>query len=234
MVPAPGDCTIVIPAYNEERRIGAVLDEIEGFPGPVIFVCDGTDRTAEIIREYATAHPGSDIACLEYSRRLGKGGGVRAGLAAATTPCAGFMDADGSTPVREMERLFAHLDGHDGAIGSRWVKGANVRVPQSLSRRLQSRLFNLWVRILFGIPNSDTQCGAKVFTREALDAVLPLMVSEGFEFDAELLWRLKGAGFDVVEVPISWEDREESSVRAGAGFGMVVRLIRVRAGIQPE
>ena len=234
MVPAPGDCTLVIPAYNEERRIGAVLDDIEGFSGEVIFVCDGTDRTAAMVREYASSHPDRSITCLEYPRRLGKGGGVRAGLTTATTPCAGFMDADGSTPVREMERLFAHLGGHDGAIGSRWVKGANVRVPQSLSRRLQSRLFNLWVKVLFGISNSDTQCGAKVFTKESLDAVLPQMVSDGFEFDAELLWRLKRAGFDVVEVPISWEDRGESSVRAGAGFGMVMRLIRVRAGKQPE
>jgi len=234
MVPAPGDCTLVIPAYNEERRIGTVLDELEGFPGPVIFVCDGTDRTAETVREYAASRPDLSISCLEYPRRLGKGGGVRAGLSAAKTPCAGFMDADGSTPVREMEQLFSELERHDGAIGSRWVKGADVRVPQSLSRRLQSRLFNIWVKLLFGLSNSDTQCGAKAFTKEALDAVLPLMVSDGFEFDAELLWRLKTAGYDVVEVPITWEDREESSVRTGAGLGMVVRLIRVRTGKQPE
>ncbi len=234
MAPAPGDCTLVIPAYNEERRIGAVLKDLDGFAGPVIFVCDGTDRTAEIVREYAVTHPECRITCLACPRRLGKGGGVRAGLIAATTPCAGFMDADGSTSVREMERLYIELETHDGAIGSRWIRGADVRVPQSLSRRLQSRLFNLWVKFLFGLSNSDTQCGAKAFRKEALDVVLPLMASDGFEFDVELLWRLQKAGYDVVEVPITWEDREESSVRTGAGFGMVVRLIRVRLGKQPE
>ena len=234
MTPAPEDCTLIIPAYNEERRIGTVLAELEGFAGKVIFVCDGTDRTAAMVGEYASSRPKGRITCLSFARRLGKGGGVRAGLMAATTPYAGFMDADGSTPVREMERLFFELDSHDGALGSRWIRGADVRVPQSLSRRVQSRLFNLWVKLLFGLSSSDTQCGAKVFRKGALNAVLPLMVSDGFEFDAELLWRLKTAGYDVVEVPITWEDREESSVKTGSGLGMALRLLRVRAGKKPE
>ena len=75
MAPAPGDCTLVIPAYNEERRIGAVLKDLDGFAGPVIFVCDGTDRTAELVREYAVTHPECRITCLACPRRLGKGGG---------------------------------------------------------------------------------------------------------------------------------------------------------------
>ena len=234
MTPLARDCTLVIPAYNEERRIGTVLEDLNGYEGPVIFVCDGTDRTAEIVREYAASRPDCRISCLEFPRRLGKGGGVRAGLMAATTPYAGFMDADGSTPIREMERLFQELDAHDGAIGSRWVHGADVRIPQSLSRRMQSRLFNLWVKLLFGLSYSDTQCGAKAFTKEALDAVLPVMVSDGFEFDVELLWRMRRAGYDVAEVPITWEDRVESSVKTGAGLEMALRLIRVRSGKQPE
>ena len=220
--------TLVIPAYNEERRISRTLHDLSRFEGDLIFVCDGTDRTAEMVRAFARDHPRLSLRCLSPPERLGKGGGVLAGMEAAETSFIGYMDADGSTSLSEMERLFGFLPEHDGAIGSRWLPGSTVPVRQGMARRLQSRLFNLIVRLLYGLPYQDTQCGAKVFRKEALDVVLPRMRSRGFEFDVELLFLLNEAGYSIVEVPTVWENREASRVRIADTLRMLSGLIAVR------
>jgi dolichol-phosphate mannosyltransferase len=224
----PVEWTLVIPAYNEEARIAGILGDIGRFRGSVLFVCDGTDRTAALIREYASRHPEAAIGLIEYGERLGKGCGVMAGMLHATTSLVGFTDADGSTPVEEMNRLFASLGDADGVIGSRWLADSDVRVKQSLFRRFQSRIFNLIVRLLFGLTFHDTQCGAKVFRRAAITGVAPRMHSRGFEFDVELLWRLQQAGFRVVEVPTVWVNRGDSRVKGADVLGMLLSLVRIR------
>ncbi|WP_214041587.1 dolichyl-phosphate beta-glucosyltransferase [Methanoculleus sp.] len=224
------DCTLVIPAYNEERRIRSLLKDISGFAGDFVFVCDGTDATPEIIGSFADDHPSLRIRCLTFPARLGKGGGVVAGMKAAATPFVGYMDADGSTSLSEMERLFDCLATADGAIGSRWVPGSVLTVRQGFRRRVESRLFNLLVRLLFGLDYQDTQCGAKAFRKEALDAVLPFIRSTGFEFDVELLWRLRRNGYRVVEVPITWENRDESKVMTSDAKEMLRGMLRLRFG----
>lgn len=225
---APADCTIVVPAYNEEARIGGLLEALAAFEGPVIVVADGTDRTAALVRAFGDAHPGLALECLEFPGRLGKGGGIMAGFRAAGTPLVGFMDADGSTDPAEMARLFSFLADADGAIASRWAPGAVVPVRQSAGRRLKSRAFNLLVRLLFGLPYADTQCGAKVFRREAVAPVLGEMTLSGFEFDVELLWRLSRRGARVIEVPTVWYDRGGSKVGGGDSMEMLRRLVALR------
>lgn len=228
---SPGDCTLVIPAYNEADRIRRVLEDCRDFHGQIVVVCDGTDATAAEVRRWSGRHTGPPrITCLEFPHRLGKGGGVLAGIAETSTPCVGFMDADGSVTAREMTRLFSELAGCDAAIGSRWVEGAWVPEPQPLLRRVESRLFNLGVRMLFGLRFSDTQCGAKVFRRECLDEVLPQLRSRGFEFDVELLWRLARQGYRVREVPIVWRNAGGSKVGAGDTVRMAVQCLRIRFG----
>ena len=224
------DCTLVIPAYNEEKRIQSLLKDLSDFRGEIIFVCDGTDATPAIIAAFAADHPSLSIRCLTFSARLGKGGGVVAGLREASTRYVGYMDADGSTSLAEMERLFDRLADVDGAIGSRWLPGSVMTVRQGLRRRAESRLFNLAVRLLFGLDYRDTQCGAKVFRREALEAVLPSVRSTGFEFDVELLWRLAQSGCRVEEVPITWENRDESKVGTADAKEMLSGMIRLRFG----
>ena len=224
------DCTIVIPAYNEAGRIGELLDELAIYRGPVIVISDGDDDTPGIVRAFAQAHPSCQLECREYHERLGKGGGVAAGLMRAETPYAGFMDADGSTAVTEMKRLFSVLEHVDGAIGSRWIEGACVPVQQSLRRQVQSRLFNLFVRLIFALPYHDTQCGAKVFRTPAVQAVLPSVLSQGFEFDVELLWQMKRQGYTVREVPIRWEDQPYSRVGGTTGIVMLKGLVQIRYG----
>jgi dolichol-phosphate mannosyltransferase len=223
-------CSIVIPAYNEEHRISPFFDAIDQFDGELIVVCDGNDATADMVDSIADRRKDLTIRCLRFDHRLGKGGGVLAGLRAAGSPCVGYFDADGSTSIDEMKRLFLSLSTADGAIGSRWIPGAHLRVRQSFLRRLESRAFNLLIRILFGLNYYDTQCGAKVFKKSAIDAILPMMKSTGFEFDVELLWRLCRAGFQVVEVPIEWQNKSDSHVRKTDMIGMFAGLFAVRFG----
>ena len=224
------DCTLVIPAYNEETRIGSLLEEVSGFPGDLIFVCDGTDATPAIVGAFADDNPSLSIRCLTFPSRLGKGGAIVAGIREASTPYVGYMDADGSTSVSEMERLFDRLADVDGVIGSRWMPESVIPVRQGLWRQFESRLFNLMVRMLFGLDYRDTQCGAKVFRREALESVLPSLRSTGFEFDVELLWRLRKIGCRVEEVPITWENRGESKVGTVDAKRMLSGMLRLRFG----
>jgi glycosyltransferase involved in cell wall biosynthesis len=219
---------VVIPAYNEEDRVLPLLADLEQFHWRVIVVCDGTDLTADTVETFAAAHPGMALTCLRFDHRLGKGGGVLAGIRAAETAYVGFLDADGSTAPDQMASLFDHLSEVDGAIGSRWVPGSVLAVPQGLLRRLQSRAFNLLIRLLFHLNYQDTQCGAKVFRRSVLIRVLPEMISTGFEFDVELLWLLSRAGFRVIEVPIVWADHGGSKVGGSDAFHMAESLVKLR------
>jgi len=227
-------CSLVIPAYNEEERITPLFDAISGFEGELIVVCDGTDGTADVVDRIATLRKDLNIHCLRFDHRLGKGGGVIAGLMAARSPLVGYFDADGSTGIDEMERLFLMLSAADGAFGSRWVPGSTLKVRQSFLRQLESRAFNLLIRILFGLTYHDTQCGAKVFKKSAIDAVLPKIISRGFEFDVELLWRLNRAGFRVIEVPIAWQNKEDSHVRKSDMIRMLSGLFWVRFGSKKQ
>jgi dolichol-phosphate mannosyltransferase len=224
-------CSIVIPAYNEENRIRQLFGTIGRFDGELIVVCDGTDGTAGVVEEIARTRTDLNIRCLTFDHRLGKGGGVIAGLTAAQSPLVGFCDADGSTTMSEMMRLFSCIGMNDGAIGSRWVEGSTLKVRQGILRRLESRSFNFLIRCLFGLSFHDTQCGAKVFRKTAIDKILTSMVSRGFEFDVELLWRLRRAGCRVVEVPIEWQNKGDSRVRKRDMMRMVAGLFRVRLGL---
>ncbi|MEI7649745.1 MAG: dolichyl-phosphate beta-glucosyltransferase [Methanomicrobiales archaeon] len=224
-------CSLVIPAYNEENRIQLLFDEIKAFDGELIVVCDGTDRTADCVRHIAARRQDLLINCLEYDHRLGKGGGVIEGLKAARAPLVGYFDADGSTSISEMQRLFSHLSSSDIAIGSRWVPGSTLRVRQGILRRMESRAFNLLIRILFNLTYNDTQCGAKVFKKSAIDTVLPQMTSRGFEFDVELLWQLQQAGYSVEEVPIIWQNKGDSRVQKRDMILMLKGLFVIRFGL---
>lgn len=229
MTQEPGsNWTLIIPAYNEESRIRRVIRSLAEFPGTIIFVCDGSDRTADLINEYSRSHTEARIQCLRFPDRLGKGGGIREGFRAATTELVGFMDADGSTPISEMKMLFEKLSEVDCAIGSRWVPGSDIPIRQGILRQVQSRTFNLIIHVLFGLTFKDTQCGAKTFRKPAIDTVLPEIRSRGFEFDVELLWRLNRKGCTIQEYPIRWENVSDSRVRSSDILKMLAGLCTIR------
>jgi glycosyltransferase involved in cell wall biosynthesis len=227
LVPDPR-YSLVIPAYNEEKRISGLFESIRQFNGELIVVCDGNDRTADVVETIAKSLPALSIRCLRFPVRLGKGGGVIAGLAAARAPLVGYVDADGSTGIDEMCRLFGYLSSYDAVIGSRWVPGSTPAIRQGWMRQLESRGFNLIIRLLFGLSFHDTQCGAKVFKKAAVDAVLPHLIAQGFEFDVELIWRLSRAGYRIEEVPITWQNKGDSRIRRGDILRMLAGLLRVR------
>ncbi|MFA5236562.1 MAG: dolichyl-phosphate beta-glucosyltransferase [Methanoregula sp.] len=220
--------SLVIPAYNEEKRIAFLFESITQFDGELIVICDGSDRTADVVEVIAKSRPDLIIRCLHFATRLGKGGGVIAGLTAAQAPLVGYVDADGSTSISEMCRLFGHLSSADVVIGSRWVPGSTLAIRQGWMRRLESRGFNMLIRLLFGLAYHDTQCGAKVFKKSAVDAVVPHLRARGFEFDVELIWRMARAGYRIEEVPIAWQNKGDSRVKKGDMLRMLTGLLKVR------
>jgi glycosyltransferase involved in cell wall biosynthesis len=142
--------------------------------------------------------------------KLGKGGAIMEGFRRCDAPLIGFVDADCATPPAELERLAVAGEEHDGAIGCRRHSTSVLPAPRSLARKAMSAGFALTARTLFGMPYLDTQCGAKVFTREAVKAALPLLSSRDLLFDIDVLLTMRTLGYDIVEVPVVWIDRDGS------------------------
>lgn len=206
------DLDIVIPAYNEEHRIDRTLTAYREHAWRhrvrVLVALDAcTDRTAEIVGRHAAED--ERIEAVELPK-LGKGGAIMEGFRRCDAALIGFVDADCATPPAELERLaFASAD-HDGAIGCRRHATSVLPAPRSLSRRAMSAGFAAMTRRLFGMPYLDTQCGAKVFSREAVKAALPLLSSRDLLFDVDVLLTMRKLGYDIVEVPMVWIDRDGS------------------------
>lgn len=152
-------------------------------------------------------------------------GAIIEGIRRARGAVVGFVDADGSTHPEEFDRLVSLVGMSDGVIGSRWVEGAIVPIPQGLLRRMLSRGFNLLVRLLFGFPYRDTQCGAKVFTREMLMTILDDLEITDYAFDVNLLYLLWQRGFVVREVPICWYNREGSQLKLSQAMPRIMASI---------
>lgn len=233
MAEAPGyeDLSIVIPAYNEGERIEKVISSyIDFFPGcEIIVVSNGsTDGTVEAVKRFAGVR--EEVRLLVYQERIGKGGAILEGFKESERDLMGFVDADESTSPEDFQKLLDEVarSGVDGAIASRRIKGARITVKQTLRRRISSRAFNVLVRIMFGLDFRDTQCGAKVFKKGCIKAVLPLMKTAGFEFDVEILWRLKKNGCRVREVPITWAHSEGSTFSLKHAPSMFWNLLKVR------
>jgi len=224
--------SIVIPAYNEESIIEKTLNDYYNyFKGKhefeIIVVCDGcTDTTPEIVRKFKKDKP--EVKLLVFEKRLGKGGGVIEGFKLARGDIIGFTDADDSTPAEEFEKLINFINGYDCTIGSRAMKESRLVKKQPLKRRVLGFFFRKYVNFLFGLKIRDTQCGAKVFKKNAVKPVIKEMKIRGFSFDVELLYRIKKKGFSIIEVPIKWENYEESKVKFKHVFDMFWSLLKLR------
>jgi len=227
--------SLIIPAYNEEKRIRDVLTDYQTFAEQnysdyeLLVVCDGcTDRTPEIVKEFCRQNP--RIKLLEFLHKLGKGGGVLEGFRVAKGTVIGFVDADGAISPEEFDKLVKALNGADCAIASRYMATSKILAKQSLTRRVASRGFNLLVRMIFILPFKDTQCGAKALKKNIVDDVLPQMTSRGYEFDVELLWRVKKGGHIIKEIPITWRHRGDSRFSLKYAPWMFFNLLKIRFG----
>ncbi|HEY1868022.1 MAG TPA: glycosyltransferase [Candidatus Cybelea sp.] len=206
---------IVIPAFNEGTRITSTLAQYcprFGNTASILVVANGcSDDTCGVVRCMQKYF--ANLNLIEFPAKIGKGGAVRLGLGTGREEFVGFVDADGSTKAEEFERLYriARCSNAQAVIGSRWLRGARLEPCQPLTRRLASRAFNGIVRRLFTLDLRDTQCGAKIFRRRALRAVLRELELCDFAADIEILWRLHRAGQTILEIPTVWSDKRSGS-----------------------
>jgi len=230
--------SVVIPAFNEARRIGPTLAAVRSWlesravPAEIIVVDDGSrDGTADRAREALAGFEGSRIIAVPENR--GKGAAVRTGVLEARGDLILVSDADLSTPIEEVEKLRARIEeGADIVIGSRALLGADLQVRQRALRESMGKFFNRLVRglVLKGVP--DTQCGFKLFHREAARAVFSESRVCGFCFDVEILALASRQGLCVRQVPVVWRNSPHSRVRLiRSSLRMIADLVRLRRRI---
>jgi dolichyl-phosphate beta-glucosyltransferase len=227
--------SVIVPAYNEEQRLPATLARMREYLDgrdeeyEVLVVDDGSaDATVAIARRAAEDWPQLQVLALD--RNTGKGAAVRLGMLTARGEHRVFSDADLSTPIEEMERLRAHLEGRcTVAIASRALPDSKIGVHQPGRREVMGRTYNrmLQVAALRGL--HDTQCGFKAFTAESAVACFEPLRTLRFGFDAEVLLRARRLGWVVAEVPVHWEHKEDSRVSAVRdSFRTLWDLLRLR------
>ncbi len=229
--------SIVIPAYNEEKRIGASLQELQAFlpnhfeQTEVIVVNDGSsDRTSDVVESFVKPSGMHRLMLLELTQNSGKGAAVKAGVERATGDSILFMDADLSTPLSEISKVLLPLQqGKDIAIGSRATKNANILERQPFYRESMGKLFNLFVRLLVINGISDTQCGFKAFRRDAAKEIFNRLETARFGFDVEVLLWAKVLGYSVEEVGVTWINSPHSRVSPiRDSLEMLWSLFRIR------
>jgi dolichyl-phosphate beta-glucosyltransferase len=251
----PVSLTIVLPAYNEESRLGPALDELFGYlgrrgvqgrdgaPGAaklppvmrVLVVDDGsTDRTAalvearpEVVAIGGTGHPRLELLRIPHG---GKGAAVRAGVLATDTDLVLFADADMATPPDQVPLLVAALENHDLALGSRiQPDGSDMRATQPPYRRLLGRAFHVLASAWAVGPVQDTQCGFKGFTRDAARDLFGRQVITSIVFDVEVIYLARKRGYRIAVVPIRWSDKRGSRMHPGPRLALRVAADLLRA-----
>jgi dolichyl-phosphate beta-glucosyltransferase len=209
--------SIVIPAYNEEERIGESLRRIKEYcqkarpAHEVIVVDDGSqDGTSSVVLNHAKKWKKLKLMTLEHR---GKGHATKMGVLASSGQWILCSDADLSTPVEQVEKLLAEGKDHPVVIGSRSIKGASVTQPPPFHRKVMGRMFNWIVKALAVRGYQDTQCGFKLFKREAAMDIFGRITLDGFAFDVEMLYLAGKLGYQVAEVPVSWRNDERTKVK---------------------
>jgi dolichyl-phosphate beta-glucosyltransferase len=227
--------SIVIPAYNEGKRIGPTLERVltyvhtQGWDAEVIVVNDGSrDNTVEIVRSFAANNPALHL--LENPGNRGKGYSVRNGMLNARGRIVLFSDADLSSPIEEAPKLFKALEnGADIAIGSRWLRAETQTQRQPLHRQIFGRIFNILLRLTLGLHFADTQCGFKAFKRAAAQEIFPHQQIERWGFDPEILFLAQKLGFKIQEVPVAWGHSGETRIHPIIdGAKMFQEMLRIR------
>jgi len=223
--------SIIIPAYNEAKRLPASLVKVREYLSAsswdfaeVVVVDDGSrDNTVSLARE-------AGARVLENPGNRGKGYSVRHGMLEAKGEWALFTDADLSSPIGELEKLWSAVEreGALAAVGSRAVDRSLVGVHQPKLREAMGRVFNAVMRLVTGLHFKDTQCGFKLFQTAAGKEVFSRQQLDGFGFDVEVLFIAKQLGFRAVEVPVRWDNVEGTKVSLWLGFAAFLDLLKVR------
>ncbi len=231
---------IIIPAYNEEKRIGKTLKSYLDYFNSlkksktldyeVIVAINATkDKTKEIVISFQANN--NNLSYLDL-KEGGKGYAIIEGFKEALNrknDLIGFVDADMATSPEQFYLLIKNIRNYDGIIASRYVKGAKVIPPNTFRRLVVSRIFNFLVKIFFLMPYKDTQCGAKLFKRKAVEKILNSLTLSQWAFDVDILYNLRKTGFKIVEFPTEWIDKKYSTINFWkAGPLMLLAILRLR------
>lgn len=232
--------SIIVPAYNEEDRIGGMLeaylahfaalyhDQVE----IIVSVNGSKDRTEAVVRQFQTRF--TQLRMRVTPEPIGKGGAIMVGGERAQGDLIGFVDADGATPPSAFEDLVNQIGEAGLIIASRRLPGAVVHPRQPWTRRMVSRVFNFLVRKLFKLHITDTQCGAKLMTAQAWRAIVPHIGLTKWAFDVDMLFKTCRAGYRIVEIPTTWRDVGGSKLRIGrVSFQMLLAIVRLRLLYSP-
>jgi dolichyl-phosphate beta-glucosyltransferase len=233
----PESVSIVIPAYNESRRLPPTLEELmrwtagREWPVEVLIVVEpSTDGTREIAAEAASRQP--NFRMLTYEQQRGKGFAVRTGVLAATGALVFYMDCDLSVPLAEVDAFVRYFGEHpevDVLFGNRQHAQSRITVRQSWLRQRMGQTFNAILRRLTLAGVSDTQCGFKAFRLEAARAIFERQHLDGFAFDVEVLLLAQKLGLHVADLPVEWRNSPESKVRlVHDSFQMLRDTFRIR------
>ena len=216
----PTDISVIVPAYDEARRIERMLEEAVSYfrarqrRAEILVVDDGSqDETSAVVRRVGRV--ADEVRLIRLAQNHGKGYAVRTGMVNASSARVLFADADGATPIAEIERLDAALDqGADVAIGSRgFDSGSGVHIERKLYRHLMGRTFHAMVSLLSVRGFRDTQCGFKLFRGPVAHDLFSRMRMTGFSFDVEVLLMAQRRGYRIAEVPVNWVHQPGSKVR---------------------
>jgi dolichyl-phosphate beta-glucosyltransferase len=231
--------SITIPAYNEEDRIVRTLERTldylnqQSYASEVIVVSDGsTDRTKAVVETGFSSGERVALRVIEYHPNRGKGYAVREGMLKGSGDIVMFMDADYSVPIETAERGLRLLaSGSDVAIASRTLSGSIIHQHQNLFREFSARIYT-WIQNRYlGIHYGDTQCGFKLFTRDAAHTLFERQKLSSVIFDPEILWLARQDGFRVSEFPVEWTHGEDSRIQydnLGKSLFVFKELFRIR------
>jgi len=260
--------SVIIPAYNEEKRLPETLKKVRDFLNQqkytyeVVVVNDGSkDQTASVTSDWIKSQGDDHFRLIDNKINQGKGAVVKQGMLAAKGEWRLFMDADGSTDIKEIEKLFnfaiskqvnphgvipgetrdpgldSRFRGNDKGscyeviIGSRYLDKRSIKIKQPLSRRIVSRLGNIIVRVVLGIKSVDTQCGFKLLSGKASRDIFPKQTIDRWGFDVEILAIAIKLGYKIKEVPVDWYDAEGSLVKKTAVFKTLKEIWQVKRNL---
>jgi len=212
--------SIVIPVYNEEKRLHASLSKVINYvrekgisdKSEIIVVNDGSqDNTVSVINQFKEDY--DFIKLVDYKDNKGKGYAVKKGVLSAKGKYILFMDADLSTPLEEINKVIGFLDKkYDISIGSRGLKDSEIVIRQPIYRQTMGKIFNLIVRLLLIKNIRDTQCGFKCFKKEIAREIFNQTKINRFSFDVEILYIAQRKGYRIKEVPVKWYNSPDSKV----------------------
>jgi len=226
--------SIIIPAYNEEFRIGKTLGNYLEFISKkikefeiIVVLNNCKDNTLKIVKDFIKKD--KRIRYLNFKEAIGKGGAILEGFKIADGELIGFIDADMATPPDAFYDLILNINNYDGIIASRWIKGSKIGEKQPLLKRIGSRGFNFLVKILFNLKFVDTQCGAKLFKKESIKECIKDIGITKWAFDVNLLYSVKRKGYKIKEIPTKWNAVEASHFNLFKAIPeMFLGLIRLR------